>query len=58
MSADKAAQQKSGMYSEAVTTDVYNYKVVQQFAVMTVVWGIVGMGVGVYYCRTYDLASA
>ncbi len=26
----------------------YNYKVVKQFAVMTVVWGIVGMGVGVY----------
>jgi len=26
----------------------YNYAVVRQFAVMTVVWGIVGMGVGVY----------
>ncbi|MDC3332787.1 cytochrome-c oxidase, cbb3-type subunit I [bacterium] len=26
---------------------VYNYKVVRQFAVMTVVWGIVGMAVGV-----------
>jgi cytochrome c oxidase cbb3-type subunit 1 len=26
---------------------VYNYKVVRQFAVMTVVWGIVGMSVGV-----------
>ncbi len=26
---------------------VYNYKVVRQFAIMTVVWGIVGMGVGV-----------
>ena len=26
---------------------VYNYKVVQQFTVMTVVWGIVGMFVGV-----------
>jgi cytochrome c oxidase cbb3-type subunit I len=25
----------------------YNYKVVRQFAVMTVIWGIVGMGVGV-----------
>ena len=24
----------------------YNYKVVRQFAVMTVVWGIVGMLVG------------
>lgn len=31
--------------SEATT---YNYKVVRQFAVMTVVWGIVGMTVGVY----------
>ena len=25
----------------------YNYKVVRQFAMMTVVWGIVGMAVGV-----------
>ncbi len=25
----------------------YNYKVVQQFAIMTIVWGIVGMAVGV-----------
>ena len=25
----------------------YNYKVVRQFAVMTVVWGVVGMLVGV-----------
>jgi len=29
------------------TTETYNYKVVQQFTVMTVVWGIVGMLVGV-----------
>ncbi len=29
------------------TRDTYNYKVVRQFAVMTVVWGIVGMLVGV-----------
>ena len=28
-------------------TETYNYKVVRQFAVMTVVWGIVGMTVGV-----------
>ena len=28
-------------------TETYNYKVVQQFTVMTVVWGIVGMLVGV-----------
>jgi cytochrome c oxidase cbb3-type subunit I len=27
--------------------DQYNYKVVKQFAIMTIVWGIVGMGVGV-----------
>ncbi|HUW37573.1 MAG TPA: hypothetical protein VMV91_09585, partial [Rhodocyclaceae bacterium] len=26
----------------------YNYKVVRQFTVMTVVWGIVGMLVGAY----------
>ena len=25
----------------------YNYKVVRQFAIMTVIWGIVGMSVGV-----------
>lgn len=29
------------------TAETYNYKVVQQFTVMTVVWGIVGMLVGV-----------
>src|SRR4051812_33916526 len=27
--------------------NTYNYKVVRQFALMTVVWGIVGMAVGV-----------
>ncbi|NNL07560.1 MAG: cytochrome C oxidase Cbb3, partial [Gammaproteobacteria bacterium] len=32
------------MSNEATT---YNYKVVRQFAIMTVVWGIVGMTVGV-----------
>ena len=26
----------------------YNYKVVRQFAVMTVVWGIIGMSLGVF----------
>jgi len=26
---------------------VYNYRVIQQFAVMTVIWGVVGMAVGV-----------
>ena len=30
------------------SADAYNYKVVKQFAVMTVVWGIVGMLVGVF----------
>src|SRR3954462_9209918 len=28
-------------------TTTYNYKVVRQFAIMTIVWGIVGMAVGV-----------
>ena len=28
--------------------ETYNYKVVRQFAIMTVVWGIVGMSVGVF----------
>ena len=31
--------------------DTYNYKVVRQFAIMTVVWGIVGMLVGVLHRR-------
>jgi len=35
--------------SRTVTTDgTYNYKVVRQFAVVTVIWGIVGMLVGVF----------
>ncbi len=29
------------------SSTAYNYKVVRQFAIMTVVWGIVGMGLGV-----------
>lgn len=33
--------------STANLTDTYNYRVVRQFAVMTVIWGIVGMAVGV-----------
>ncbi len=28
--------------------ETYNYKVVRQFAIMTIVWGIVGMAVGVF----------
>ena len=31
----------------AVVNDTYNYKVVRQFAIMTIVWGIVGMSLGV-----------
>jgi cytochrome c oxidase cbb3-type subunit 1 len=30
------------------TQETYNYKVVRQFGIMTIVWGIVGMLVGVY----------
>lgn len=26
----------------------YNYKVVRQFTIMTIIWGIVGMGIGVF----------
>lgn len=33
--------------SQSFDHPVYNYQVVRQFAVMTVVWGIIGMGVGV-----------
>ena len=33
--------------SSAISPTAYNYKVVRQFAVMTVIWGIVGMGLGV-----------
>jgi len=29
-------------------TETYNYKVVRQFSIMTIVWGIVGMTVGVF----------
>jgi|TARA_R110002049_G_scaffold7928_14_gene44534 cytochrome c oxidase cbb3-type subunit 1 len=33
--------------SKEINQITYNYKVVRQFAIMTVVWGIVGMAVGV-----------
>ncbi|WP_022963701.1 cytochrome-c oxidase, cbb3-type subunit I [Halopseudomonas pelagia] len=33
--------------STATTSTAYNYKVVRQFAIMTVIWGIVGMALGV-----------
>lgn len=28
--------------------ETYNYKVIRQFAIMTIVWGVVGMAMGVY----------
>src|SRR5574344_2317052 len=34
--------------STATTPTAYNYKVVRQFAVMTVVWGSIGMALGVF----------
>ncbi|NDH83248.1 MAG: cytochrome C oxidase Cbb3, partial [Burkholderiaceae bacterium] len=34
-------------FASGDTTETYNYTVVRQFAVMTVVWGVVGMLVGV-----------
>ncbi|MCF7555666.1 cytochrome-c oxidase, cbb3-type subunit I [Pseudomonas petrae] len=34
--------------STAPSPTAYNYKVVRQFAIMTVVWGIIGMGLGVF----------
>jgi len=34
--------------SSSATAETYNYKVVRQFTIMTVVWGIVGMAVGVF----------
>ena len=39
--------QKTTIQNRMNTDTTYNYKVVRQFAVMTVVWGIVGMAVGV-----------
>jgi cytochrome c oxidase cbb3-type subunit 1 len=33
--------------AQATTAETFNYKVVRQFAIMTVFWGIVGMAVGV-----------
>ncbi|MBD7977540.1 MULTISPECIES: cytochrome-c oxidase, cbb3-type subunit I [Pseudomonas] len=33
--------------STAINQTAYNYKVVRQFAIMTVVWGVIGMGIGV-----------
>ena len=36
------------MMSNEINPITYNYKVVRQSAVMTVVWGIVGMAAGVF----------
>ncbi len=33
--------------SQHIATEEYNYKVVRQFAIMTVIWGIIGMSIGV-----------
>jgi len=41
---ERAAQ---GEFSHMAAESTYNYKVVRQFAIMTVVWGVVGMLVGV-----------
>ncbi len=50
MSTDIATQLSStaSTHNSAVVHPTYNYQVVRQFAVMTVVWGIVGMAVGVF----------
>ena len=37
-----------GTQGAVIETPTYNYRVVRQFAIMTVVWGIVGMGIGVW----------
>lgn len=34
--------------STTISDPPYNYKVVRQFAVMTVVWGVIGMAMGVF----------
>ncbi|GAB2189173.1 cytochrome-c oxidase, cbb3-type subunit I [Sessilibacter sp. MAH2] len=36
-----------GSHSVAVEQPAYDFKIVRQFAVMTVIWGVVGMAVGV-----------
>ncbi|AHE97956.1 cytochrome-c oxidase, cbb3-type subunit I [Thioalkalivibrio paradoxus] len=37
----------AGTHKAEATQETYNYKVVRQFAIMTIVWGVVGMLVGV-----------
>ena len=36
------------MAHAAATTQQYNYDIVRKFAIMTLVWGLIGMSVGVY----------
>ncbi len=38
----------SGDVTKAAALPTYNYDIVRQFAIMTIVWGIVGMGIGVF----------
>jgi cytochrome c oxidase cbb3-type subunit 1 len=45
--ADKVEARINFLATTMQNTQTYNYRVVRQFAVMTVVWGIVGMLVGV-----------
>jgi hypothetical protein len=40
-----------------VMQETYNYKVVRQFAVMAVVWGIVGMAGGRHHRRPAGVAG-
>jgi len=42
-----AGRASQGEFTHMATESTYNYKVVRQFAIMTVVWGVVGMLVGV-----------
>jgi len=42
-----ARRASQGEFTHMATESTYNYKVVRQFAIMTVVWGVVGMLVGV-----------
>src|SRR5690606_27067771 len=44
---EPSSRSTSGRAMQQAVTETYNDKVVRQFAVMTVVWGIVGMAVGV-----------
>ena len=39
-------------------TGEYNYKVVKQFAIATVIWGVVGMLVGVIIAAQLTVAMA